>query len=125
VTHLQQQQGQQEQGQQEGQQQQGQRQQQRQTATSSRSRGTPGSTAYAQYMLQLSNLALSIACSGGFRGQQYSNVLWCFARCGYELPPLWMHRYLSQVSSSIAEVCCAACYRFGLCSGSSDAQHKN
>lgn len=51
-----------------------------------------------QYMHQLSALALRVVISGTFWGQQYSNVLWCFARCGCKLPPLWVQQYLKQVS---------------------------
>jgi hypothetical protein len=124
VTHLQQQhlqhhQQQQQQQQQHHQQQHGhQGQQQQQTpavAASSRSRGAPGSTVYAQYMLQLSEMALSLACSGSFRGQQYSNLLWCFARCRCKLPLFWMHKYLSQVSNGSAMLCCAVLWWGVLC----------
>jgi len=56
----------------------------------------------SQYMQQLSALALRVASSGTFWGQQYSNVLWCFARCGCKLTPLWVQQYLKQVSKASA-----------------------
>lgn len=70
----------------------------RDSSSSSGSTSRHGDTAVQQqYMSCLSGLALQLALSGSCRPQQYSNVLWCFARCSYSLPPAWMHAYLSQV----------------------------
>jgi hypothetical protein len=67
------------------------------SSSSRNGRSLTDSVAYSQYMLALCQVTLSLACSGTFRPQQYSNVLWCFARCGYRPPTLWVDKYLTQV----------------------------
>jgi hypothetical protein len=69
-----------------------------------------------QYMACLSSLALQLALSGSCRPQQYSNVLWCFARCSYSLPPAWMHAYLNQVRwLFVSGVACHSVLHCGRC----------
>jgi hypothetical protein len=49
----------------------------------------------SRYMRQLSDVSLQLCSS--FRPQQFSNVLWGLAKCGYKAPSAWIGHYLAQV----------------------------
>jgi hypothetical protein len=71
--------------------------------------------ALSRYLRQVSNAALQLCSS--FRPQQFSNVLWGLAKCGYRAPTAWLGHYLAQVRlympfslhfyvSAVVWVCC-------------------
>jgi hypothetical protein len=55
--------------------------------------------ALSLYLRQLSDVALQLCSS--FRPQQFSNVLWGLAKCGYRAPTAWLGHYLHQVNHSL------------------------
>jgi hypothetical protein len=70
-----------------------------------------GAQALSRYLRQLSDVALQLCSS--FRPQQFSNVLWGLAKCGYRAPTAWLGHYLHQVRHRLESLqpafMCATC----------------
>lgn len=70
------------------------------STSGSKARGRPrarDAAGLARYMRQLADAALRGV--GGFRPQQFSNVLWGLARCGYRPQAGWLDQFLEQVGA--------------------------
>jgi hypothetical protein len=66
-------------------------------AGSTRSSGKAALRLTTTYLRLLADVALRSAASGGFRPQQFANVLWGLARLGHKPQPAWLDAYLAQV----------------------------
>lgn len=86
------------------------------SSRNARSAGSSNSkAAYNRYLQQLADVSLLLI--GGFRAQQFSNVLWGLAKCGYKVSPVFIDKYLAQVISRLPcilllTVSKSDCYRF-------------